>query len=56
MSDVIPQCITCKFNPCKWFNKKEREKTNISYNLCKYFKETNFAIELYKNIDEIINE
>lgn len=56
MSDVIPQCITCKFNPCKWFNKKEREKINTSYVLCKYFKEASFVAELHKNIDKIINK
>lgn len=37
MSDVIPQCITCKYNPCKWYNAKQREKINISIEKCKYY-------------------
>lgn len=37
MSDIIPQCLTCKYNPCKWFDDKQRQKINISIKKCKYY-------------------
>ena len=48
MSDIIPQCISCKYNPCKWYNAKQREKINLSYEKCKYF-------EQKKEFDKILN-
>lgn len=48
MSDIIPQCLTCKYNPCKWFDDKQRKKINLSYEKCKYF-------EQKKEFDKILN-
>ncbi len=51
MTDCVPQCWTCKYNPCKWFNNKQRDKINCSYKLCKYFSPLKEFKHIYKEID-----
>lgn len=56
MSDVIPQCWECKYYPCKWFSEKERLEFCTTLKDCQYYEDADFAENLHKEINEILED